>query len=658
MAKLVPVDYDPFAEQSKGPRLVPVDGDPFAKAPQAPQRGIGEEVVRQLGLTGRYALEGLGQAVGVFSDPIALAVPGANMRMGELASYGADKLGLPQPEGGFERVVGGATRAGVSALPTMGAGGIAAQAPGLTGRVGKVIADTPFMQTLAAMSGGGSAETAKEMGAGPGGQLVAGLVGALAPSSAAATARGLFRGGDVGRQNMLANIETYQRAGAGTPTAAQAAGNYRSRLVESLLGKAPGSSGVIANAGEAQQAGIGVRVRSLADQLSTKASPEQAGRGIERGILGPGGFMSEFRKKASQLYGEVDNFIPPNTPMPVASTKRTLDSLTAPTPGAEQTSRALASGKVADLRDALDSDLQASLAAAGRGELPYSAVKALRSRLGDLIADSTFATDVPTKQLKQVYGSLSDDLAAAAKATNDPAAIRAVTRANTFYKSGMTRVDELERVIERNGGPEKVFQAATSGSREGATTLRAVMQSLPVDGQKQLTAAVVRRLGRANPSAQDDLGEVFSSETFLKNWNNLSPEAKSSLFGRFGPGYAADMEAVAKASAGIRAGNDVLKNAPGTAAAGAQFGTAAAFVMSVMQGSPGVAAGIGAGVGSTYTMAKALTSPTVVKWLAQQTKVPVAALPVQLARLKAEALAEGDVEALQFARELERSAGE
>jgi hypothetical protein len=41
MPKLIPVDYDPFAQEKRqeGPRLVPVDHDPFADAPQASRAG-------------------------------------------------------------------------------------------------------------------------------------------------------------------------------------------------------------------------------------------------------------------------------------------------------------------------------------------------------------------------------------------------------------------------------------------------------------------------------------------------------------------------------------------------------------------------------------------------------------------------------------------
>ncbi len=73
-------------------------------------------------------------------------------------------------------------------------------------------------------------------------------------------------------------------------------------------------------------------------------------------------------------------------------------------------------------------------------------------------------------------------------------------------------------MVEKNGGPEKVFQAAMSGTKDGATTLRAVMRSLPEDGQKAVSAAVIKRMGLANPGAQNAAGDAFSPNTFLTNW--------------------------------------------------------------------------------------------------------------------------------------------
>ena len=634
---------------------------PVAAAPQP--RGMGAELARQAGLATRYGVEGAADALGIFSDPIGEAInavlPGRPVgRLGDAARQATNAAGLPQPEGGLERVVGGASRAVAGAGPFLAAGGVAAQAPGMLGRFGQQLATAPTGQAIASASGGASAEAAKESGIGPLGQVAAGLAGALAPSGLAGLVRVAARGGDAGRKSMLATIEAFRQSGAGSPTVGQATEGRFARGTEALLGRAPGGAGVIARTGEAQQAGMGQRVQRIADSLSTRSSPEQAGRAIENGVMGPGGFMARFRKTANGLYNRVDQFIPPDSPIPVTNAKATLDKLASPTPGAVETSRVLASGKVADLRGALDADLQASLAAAGRGELPYAAVKALRTRLGDIIADSAFATDVPTKQLKQVYGALTDDLTAAAVATGNPQALEAVKRANSFYRAGMNRMEVLERVVERNGGPEKVFAAAMSGTREGGTTIRAVMQSLPEDGQKQLASAVIRRMGRARPGSQDELGDVFSSETFLTGWDSLSKEAKSTLFGRFGPGYVRDMEQIAKATANLREGAKVFSNPSGTAQGTVQATTAGALMLGILSGNAPAVAAIGGGVAGSNGAARVMTSPRFVKFLARQTLAPVAAIPVQLAKFKAEAIAAGDQDALDAVAAVEAGLAE
>jgi hypothetical protein len=652
---LLPPDKQAALAEARKRGLVsaPQSAAPQQEAPQ-PRSAVETYVTRPIGQAARYTMEGLGSTVGIFSDPIANAM--GVMPARQLATTAADRIGLPGPEGAFEEVVAGASRAVAGAAPILRAGQVAAQAPGLTGRVGQTVADAPRLQAASAALGGASASTAEQMGAGPGGQAIAGLAGALAPAGAVATTRGLVRGGEQGRQGVIDSIEQFNRAGAGSPTVGQASGRSFYRGLEALLGRTPGGAGVITRAAERQQAGMGQRVDDLARSMSPGATAEKAGRGIERGVTGPGGFMSEFRKQANKLYGEVDSYIPPATPIPVGRTKATLDALASPTPGAEKTSQVLASGRIADIRNALDDDLQASLAAAGRGELPYEAVKSLRSRLGELIQDSTFATDVPTKQLKQVYGALSEDMMAAAKATGNPDAIRAVTRASNYYKNGLSRMEVLERVVERNGGGEKIYQAAIQGTRDGATTLRAVMQSLPRDAQKQLSAAFVRRMGKPLPGTQDSLEEGFSSERFLTAFKNMSPEAQTAMFGRFGPKYVKDIEAIAGAAASRRASDRVFTNPSKTTDGVIQAGTILGFFGSVFSGGMGTAALIGGGVAGANRAAAVMTSPVAVGWLAKQTNAPIAALPAQIAKLKAEAYAKGDEDAMALATALEEAA--
>src|SRR5690606_27430610 len=118
-------------------------------------------------------------------------------------------------------------------------------------------------------------------------------------------------------------------------------------------------------------------------------------------------------------------------------------------------------------------------------------------------------------------------------------------------------------------GPEKVYAAAFSGVGQGATTLRSVMQSLDRGAQRELTASFIRRMGRATSREQTAAGDVFSMETFLTNWDSVSPEAKRVLFDRHGPMFSASMDRIARTAEGVREGSRVFRNPSGTARQGA-----------------------------------------------------------------------------------------
>lgn len=635
---------------------------PVAEAPKPmpEQRSTLGEIGRQVGLAARYGAEGLADTAGILTDPIAVGMnallPGDPIgRVGDAVRQGADAIGLPQPANEFERVIGDASRAVASGGGTArAASGASSAVAGPVARALESMAANPAIIAASSAAGGGASGVAREAGAGPGGQAVAGVLAAMAPGAIPGSVRGLVRGGEQGQDAMLEAISTFGQAGT-SPTVGQATGRRWIQGAEQLLGRTPGASGVITRKAEGQTAAISKTVEEIAASLAPKSSPQQAGRAIERGITGPGGFMAQFRAKSGELYDTVGKLLPQDAAVPASTTSRTLAQLSTPIQGAENASSAMLNSRVATIAKAFQDDL-----AANGGAMPYQSLKQLRTQVGELIGDSALSPDTPTRQLRALYGAMSDDLTAAAKATGDPRVSRAVDRANGYYKAGMARLDEVERVLDRSGGPERVFAAATSGTREGATTLRAVMQSLPKDGQRQVAATMLRRLGRANASAQDDLGEAFSTETFLSNWNKLSPEARGALFDRFGTRYVQDMDAlaklpaVAKTASTLRESGEVFANPSRSSDGAIQAGTIGGLVLSAATGNLPAVGSIASGLAIGNLSARALTSPKVVSWLAQNSAKPVAALPAQLTALKAQAQASGDEEALEFARSFEK----
>jgi len=132
---------------------------------------------RQVGLTARYGLEGVGGGLDFLATPFrgALNAVGMNIKPGS-GQVLADALGLPQPRTEQERVVGEATRmvAG-AAVPLGGAAKAANATSGTTQAVMRSMAANPAQQLASAAAAGGAGGYVRETGGNDGSQLLAAL---------------------------------------------------------------------------------------------------------------------------------------------------------------------------------------------------------------------------------------------------------------------------------------------------------------------------------------------------------------------------------------------------------------------------------------------------------------------------------------------------
>jgi hypothetical protein len=439
--------------------------------------------------------------------------------------------------------------------------------------------------------------------------LAQALTGYAAPAAAKLAIRG------PSTASIEQNIGAFQQAGA-QPSLGQAAGTRRMQFFESGLSKLPGSAGVMDKFAEqqAQQLRGGVD-QTVAGLAPGGVSPEIAGSAINEGILGEGGFKDRFNARASELFNAVDDHIPGDSQVGVTNTLATLDKVAKPNPLAPATTGALINPKLASIRQAMLSDVDED------GTLPYGTLSDLRSRVGQMLSGSELTTDIPRAQTKQLYGALSDDMRQAA-ADAGPEATNAFNTAQQYYRAGMQRMDALANVLERNGGPERVYNAALSGTKDGATTLRTVLDSLQPEQQQVVAATVFKRLGQATAGNQNAAGDVFSPDTFLTNYNRMSPEAKSALFDRV-PGLQDSAENLADVAENLRSGSKVFRNTSGTAAAEAQTHTLRDVLVGSLMGEGGHSLlgpqglALAAAPVAANVLARGVTSPTAVNWAAR-----------------------------------------
>lgn len=440
-------------------------------------------------------------------------------------------------------------------------------------------------------------------------------VGAMAPAAAGQAAAGV--------KNAIASraapvVETFKQAGA-MPSVGQATDSTFLHGLENLATKFPGGAGVMRSFIEKQQAAMGARSR-------TGVPAEAAGRAIERGITGEGGFLTRTRNDWQKLDQKMADKIGGPYNVPPVNTQAALDKLVAPTAGAEATTGALVNQKVASIRDAFQKDL-----VSGMGGMPFEALRNLRSRVGSMLDDS-LVSGIPNGELKQVYSALSKDLEAGAKAVG---AGREFDRQNNFYRARMDRIETvLDRVIGKGKQPEDIFKAFMPTDPDQANKARAVMRSLAPSERAVVSEAVANRLGRLKPGSQDISNELFSSETFLTNWNKLSPGAKAQLFPE--PPLRENMERLAKASSEIRSGNGIYANPSGTAGSFAAYAVYMGPIAAIGGGMGGFPGALGASVASATTAnigAKMLTNPRIVEWLATPVNPRSQQAAAHLARL-------------------------
>ena len=226
---------------------------PYVALPAPKERTTGESVMgalkdfpRQVGLTARYGLEGLGDVGSILASPFQMPLNAASQALGgppvasmrDMATSAANAVGLPQPQGRFENVVGDFTRGMTGAatgtrLASLLSGQLAAQAPsqlaGMSAQqlanaptaitptvaqtVTQQLAQSPVMQTIAGGTASGAGGAAKAFGGGPAAELGATVAGALAPGGATAAAGKTYKIGQAaiqplyegGRNQIMAN---------------------------------------------------------------------------------------------------------------------------------------------------------------------------------------------------------------------------------------------------------------------------------------------------------------------------------------------------------------------------------------------------------------------------------------------------------------------
>lgn len=406
----------------------------------------------------------------------------------------------------------------------------------------------------------------------------------------------IVRGDEAGRRAMEQRIADLNAAGVDNPTLGLASGSTVVNGLENLLQHTPGAVGRMRGARDAAVAGLAGTAADAAAAASTNRGALAAGEGIQTGLKT---FKDDFKARQAVLYDRLNALVGPQTPTNVDNTRATLAALNEDIQGAPEVSKFFKNARIQNLQRAVEADvnapraytpsqLQSGVAAQPPSTLPFEAVKKTRTLVGNELADHSLLSDVPRSKWNPLYGALTEDIRTAA-AGGGPQADRAFNRANDYTAAGMGRLERVAPLANRPA-PEQSYTALANTLNENVSTFQAVKKSLPEGVRGQVAGTVIERLGKAKAGVQNDAGDVWSPDTFLTNWNKMTPRARDELLSGFpnAPQIKADIERVAQATSMMRDGSKIWNNPSGTGANLAARGTFGAIGL----GSVGALAGL------------------------------------------------------------------
>lgn len=562
--------------------------------PPAPPRGFGEQLQDSTTNTVAGLVQGAGGLVDAFVRPLGTAL-----------SYPAEALGLDGVAAGLRNsvTIGGAVES-VAPTPKDGAG----RAMRFISQLGGGVVGTPQSAVNALTNRAASAVSGVELNA----------LG-QAPTMLTSRASNALREGQMVQD---AADQLSASTGVRIRTMPADVGGAGTRMASAATAKTLGGI-QMAKAAEESIGSVKAARDVVANNVGRVLDETGAGQAIRRGSEK---FIAETEGRGGALYERIS--IANEAPAALSNTRGALKALTDPLASNPRLSKLVADPKLKAYLDSLvekiDSVPTGVLDSSGKmvtrevregGGLTWQDLKAFRTKIGELAGEHRFGDSTTKVDLQRLYGALSSDMEATARAAG-PRALSEFKRANTYWRA---RTDRIESVLtpllgkSADRGDQPVFEALNrlAQTKGGdAVKLGRAVRSLPADERADVTATVISRMGQARAGAQDAVGEAFSPSVFVTQWNNLTPRAKGLMFPD--RGLRSDLDALARLTSGMKAAQQYA-NTSNTGLVGnwiALLGGA-----SVNLGATAAFAGMQLGAG------KLMSSPAYVRWLTRAARV-------------------------------------
>ena len=320
------------------------------------------------------------------------------------------------------------------------------------------------------------------------------------------------------------------------------AGNRLSQQLAGGLENAPIIGGELTGAKQASLESAQAAIDRLSSGMGA-GSVEEAGLTARRGLRD---FIERGKTaESAPNYEGIEGLIDPSVVSPLPQTRDLHTRLLAEHRATKQAGvpqhLGMLEGAIADpaaarraalLEEYRDPNLvakmEAQLGPVGEAEgLSVSGARELRSQILGELRKATPGT-AEHNRLKNMSGALGDDIEAMLRAQGGEEVISQLGQANRIHRELSDRARRLAKLtgVREDSAPATIFNRiagmAKSKTREDIAGLEEVRHVLG-DEMDQITSALVARMGRDNKGN-------FSPNNFLRDYEEITPRAKSALF--------------------------------------------------------------------------------------------------------------------------------
>lgn len=162
-------------------------------------------------------------------------------------------------------------------------------------------------------------------------------------------------------------------------------------------------------------------------------------------------------------------------------------------------------------------------------------IRAFRSRLRNELTAQGLRGSPQDVAFGRILEAAEQDIVSGLQAAGKENAAQALQTASRFWRKRVETIDEvLEPVLGKNSpkSGEQVLSALErmANPKSGnATRLRRLFESMPEQEANSVRATIINRMGQPTAGAAEK-GQGFSFNTFLTQWNNMTPRARAVLF--------------------------------------------------------------------------------------------------------------------------------